>query len=353
MKIAVIPGDGIGPEVTQVSLQLVEQLKSKYGLDIQYDVFPYSGKYFLETGISIPDTIFAAWPEQYNAILFGAVGDPAIPDNTYAKEILLGIRKKFDFYVNYRPVHLLDERYCPLKNRKEGDIDFAVLRENTEEFYINCGGIFKAGTPDEIVIENAVHTRKGVERIIRYAFEFAVKYNRKSVLMSDKGNAMVYAGDLWKRVFEEIGAQYPQIQKKHIFIDALHMELIKNPKQFEVIVTSNCFGDILTDATSQIQGGMGLGASANINPENKMLRGMYEPIHGSAPDIAGQGKANPMASVLSLGLLLEDQGLTECRILIEKSVKATLEKGVVTPDLGGNYNTDAVGDFLCRYIKDI
>ncbi|MDE7433089.1 MAG: isocitrate/isopropylmalate dehydrogenase family protein [Lachnospiraceae bacterium] len=350
MKIAIIPGDGIGKEVTMSSLEILKQVAKKFDLDIKYDIFPFGGEYYLETGISIPSEIFSEWPNKYNAILLGAVGNPNIVDNTYAKDILLGIRKKFDLYVNYRPVYLLNDKYCPLKNINTGEVDFAVIRENTEEFYINCGGRFKANTMDEVVIENSIHTRKGVERIIRYAFEYAKKFEKKSVLMSDKGNAMVHAGELWKSVFESVGKEYPDIKKIHMYIDALHMELLRDPKQFDVVVTSNCFGDIFTDACSQVMGGMGLGASANINPENNLLKGMYEPIHGSAPDIVGKNIANPMASFLCLGMLLEDQGLQKCSVVIREGIKKALEHGVVTPDLGGSKTTSEVTEYLIKYV---
>ena len=350
MKIAVIPGDGIGKEVTKSSLEILKVISEHFKQDIVYDVFPYSGEYYIKTGISIPPEIFFDWPCKCNALLLGAVGTPLISDNSYAKEILLGIRKKFDLYVNYRPVHLLNDKYCPIKNIKTNEINFSVIRENTEELYINAGGSFKTGTLDEVVIENSIHTRKGVERIIRYAFEYAAKYHKKSVLMSDKGNAMEHAGKLWESVFELVGQEYPDIEKKHMYIDTLHMELIRDPKQFDVVVTSNCFGDIFTDACAQIIGGMGLGASANINPDNKLLRGMYEPIHGSAPDIAGKNIANPMASILSLGMLLEDQGLVTCSRAIREGITKALENNIVTPDLGGNKTTDIVTEFIKKFI---
>ncbi len=346
MNIAIIPGDGIGKEVTSSSIELLNHLIRKFNLNIVYDVFPFGGEYYQETNISIPEEVFSEWPHKYNAILFGAVGNPQIKDNTYAKDILLGIRKRFDLYVNYRPICLLNHLYCPLKNVKESDVDFAVIRENTEEFYINSGGRFKADTMDEIVIENSIHTRKGVERIIRYAFEYAKKYHKQSVVMSDKGNAMIYAGKLWSDIFESIGQEYPNIEKRHIYIDTLHMELIRNPQQLDVVVTSNCFGDIFTDACSQILGGMGLGSSSNINPENDLLRGMYEPIHGSAPDIAGTNTANPMASILSLAMLLEDQGLEQYAKLLRDGIKKALAQGIVTSDLGGCKSTDQVTDFI-------
>lgn len=353
MRIAVIEGDGIGPEVVNESLGVLEAICQKYGLNCSVDKFPYGADYYLKNRISIPEEVFIEWPKKYNAILFGAVGDPRVKPNDYAKEILLGLRFKLDLYVNYRPVKLLNEKFCPLKNIQEKDIDFVIFRENTEDLYTDNGGNFKKNTPDEIALENSIHTRKGVERIIKYAFEYADRNGLDSVLMSDKSNAMRYAGDLWQRTFREVGEQYPHIKQRHMFIDALHMQLIKDPGQFKVIVTSNVFGDILTDVSAQIQGGMGLSASANLNPENAVLKGMYEPIHGSAPDIAGKDIANPLASILSLAMLLNDQGCHKEAEVIYKAVKEALKCGWTTPELGGKYSTRQTGEFIRGYINQI
>lgn len=351
MKIAVIKGDGIGPEVVKESLAVLDVICEKFNIPCEVKEYPYGADYFLETKISIPEEVFSEWPKKYNAILFGAVGDPKVKPNDYAKEILLGLRFRLDLYVNLRPVRLLNKRYCPLKDIEEKDVNFTVFRENTEDLYTDNGGNFKKNTYDEIAIENSIHTRKGVERIIRQAFEYADKNGLGSVVMSDKCNAMRYVGDLWQRVFHKVGEMYPRIEKRHLLIDALHMQLIRDPSQFEVIVTSNVFGDILTDVSAQIQGGMGLSASANLNPENAVLKGMYEPIHGSAPDIAGKGKANPMASILSLAMLLNDQGYFRQAELINQAVKKALECGCTTPDLGGNYTTEQVGQSIRSYVN--
>jgi 3-isopropylmalate dehydrogenase len=350
MKLAVIRGDGIGPEVVGESLKVLQAICEKESIKYQVEEFPFGADYFLETGISIPEAAFGRFTQEFTAILFGAVGDPRIPSNDYAKQILLGIRSKLDLYVNLRPVRLLNERFCPLKNQSEKDIDFVVIRENTEDLYTGSGGIFRKNTPDEMAIENSIHTRKGIERIIRYAFLHAREKKRGSVLMSDKRNAMVYAGDLWKRTFADVGKEFPDIEKRHMLIDALHMEVIRQPEQFEVIVTSNMFGDILTDLTAQLQGGMGLGGSANINPEYERFKGFFEPIHGSAPDIAGKQLANPMASVLSLSLLLEHHGYQKAAAIVVAAVKHLLERNLTTPDLGGHCTTSEVGDAICDHI---
>ncbi len=352
LKIAVIAGDGIGSEVVKEALKVLKTIGSKFNINYEVEEFPYGADYFLETGISIPQEAFTEWPKKFTAILFGAVGDPRVKPNDYAKEILLGIRTKLDLYVNLRPVKLLDKQYCPLKNKTEEDVNFVVVRENIEDIYINSGGNFKKGTKDEVAIENSLHTRKGVERVIRYAFEYANENKLSSVLMSDKSNAMVYVGDLWQRVFNEVAEEYPHIEKRHMYIDALHMELIRDPSQFEVIVTSNIFGDILTDSAAQIQGGMGLAASGNINPESTHFRGLYEPVHGSAPMIAGKNIANPIASILSLAMLLQDHGYKKEASIIQGAVKAVINKGKVTVDLGGNCSTSEIGDLVCQEIQN-
>ncbi|MBB6625631.1 3-isopropylmalate dehydrogenase [Clostridium gasigenes] len=353
MKIAVIGGDGIGPEVVRESIKVLQAIGEKYKIYYELKEYPYSADYYLSTGITIDKEVFTEWPNKYTAILFGAIGDKRVKSNKHAKEILLGIRFNMDLYVNYRPIKLLNKKYCPLKQKNEEDIDFVIFRENTEDLYSGSGGTLKKGTDDEVAIENSIHTRKGVERIIRYAFEYAKNNNRTSVVMSDKSNVMKYSGDLWQRVFEEVGREYPQIEKRSILIDALHMEIIRNPSQFEVIVTSNMFGDIVTDMCAQIQGGMGLAASANINPDNGLLKGLYEPIHGSAPDIAGKGIANPIASILSLALLLEDHNYFNEANTIYEGIKYLLKNGIVTKDLGGDYRTEEVGNHLVTYIKNI
>lgn len=352
MKIAVIAGDGIGKEVVKESLKVLEEISNKFNIKYQVDEYPYGADYYLETGISIPEEIFEIWKEEYSAILFGSLGDKRVKSNEYAKEILLGLRSKMDLYVNYRPIKLIHNKYCPLKNRKEEDINFVIFRENVEDLYVGAGGFIKKGTKDEIAIENSVHTRKGVEKIIRHAFEYAKDNNCKSVLMSNKSNVMKYSGDLWDRVFNEVGKEYPDIEKRHMLIDALHMEIIRDPSQFEVIVTSNVFGDILTDMCAQIQGGMGLAPSGNLNFNNGKCKGLYEPIHGSAPDIAGKGICNPIASILSLALLLKDQSYKKEADVIYRGVKYLLDNNIVTKEMGGSYFTSDVGDALVEFIKN-
>ncbi len=350
-KIAVIAGDGVGPEVMKEALKVAEVLDKKYNLQLAFEAFPYSADYYLSDGITLPPSVFEEWPRKYRAILLGALGDPRVPSNIHAKEILLGLRFKLDLYVNFRPVKLLDVNLCPLKHVKEiKDVNFAVFRENTEDIYAGTGGNLKKGTADEVAVENCLYTHKGVERIIRAAFEYAGHYGLPAVLMGDKSNAMRFVGDLWQRVFKQVGEQYPEIRKEHMYIDALCMEVIRNPSRLHVVVTSNMFGDILTDVAAQVQGGMGVAASVNYNADDNDFLGLFEPVHGSAPDIAGQGKANPIAAILSLHLLLKRLGYEEAANHLHSAVETALQASMVTPDLGGTHTTAEVGNFICSRI---
>ena len=353
-RIAVIEGDGVGPRVIRETLKAAGVMKKKYRLPIQWDTYPFSADYYLKEGITIPGTVFREWPEKYSAILLGALGDPRVKSNVHADEILMGLRLKLDLYVNFRPVKLINKKYCPLKSvTHENQVDFVVFRENTEDLYVNMGGSFKKDTDQETAVENSVHTCKGVERILRAAFAYAGKTGRSSVMMGDKSNVMKYAGDLWQRLFSRIGKEFPDVKKEHMYIDALCMEVIKNPSRFDVVVTSNMFGDILTDVAAQVQGGMGMAASVNYNPSYKKFLGLYEPVHGSAPDIAEKNTCNPMASILSFQLLLQHLGYAKEAAVVYGAVAKALEEGNVTPDLGGKCSTTEVGDLICSYIEDV
>lgn len=366
-KIAIIAGDGIGPEVIAQTLKVADALVKKYNLSITFAEFPFGADYYLSTGITIPETVFTQWPKEYSAILLGALGDPRIKSNEHAQDILMGFRSKLDLFINFRPVQLIDKRFCPLKHIKsESQVNFVVFRENTEDLYAGMGGTFKKNTYDEVAIENAIHTYKGVERIIRAAFAYAHNNKRSSVTMADKSNVMRYAGDLWQRLFRQIGDEYPWIRKNHMYIDALCMDILRNPWKYEVIVTSNMFGDILTDVAAVLQGGLGLAASVNFNNvatdehgrtqtflsnSQGTFMGLFEPVHGSAPDIAGQNKANPLASILSFHLLLLRLEYNEAANALYLAVANTLANGNVSPDLGGNCSTTEVGNFICSSIS--
>ena len=346
-KIAVIPGDGIGIDVTAEVIKVLQVIKNA-GVDIEWDSFDYGADKYLATGITLPNEEVENFKNNYHAIYVGAVGDPRVPDMKHAKDILLGMRFKLDLYVNYRPVKLLDESLCPIKGKTLEDVDFVVFRENTEGLYSGTGGILKQGTPDEVAIQTSINTRKGVERIIRYAFEYAKKHNRNRVTMSDKSNAMRYEGDLWQRTFYEVGEEYPDIEKQHWYIDALLMQMVKRPEQFEVVVSCNMFGDIITDMGAQLCGGMGLAGSGNIHPGRTSL---FEPVHGSAPKYHGQDVANPLAAIMTAGIMMETLGYPEWNDKIEKAVVKAIKTKNVPRDLGGSLGTSASGDYIAEQIS--
>jgi len=346
-KVAIIPGDGIGIDVTKEAVKVFDVFRKEKGLPIELSHFDYGADKYLATGISMPDEQIEEFKEKYHAIYIGALGDPRIPDMAHARDILLGTRFKLDLFVNYRPVRLIDPKLCPLKNKTTEDINFVVFRENTEGMYAGVGGHLKKTTTDEVAIQTSVNTYKGVERIVRYAFEYAREHGLNKVTMSDKSNALRFEGDLWQRVFEEVAEEYPDIEKQHLFIDALVMQLVKRPEQFQVIVTSNMFGDIVTDLGGQLQGGLGVAASGNIHPGKVS---MFEPVHGSAPKYTGQNVANPIAAILSAQLLLEHLGFTREGKLIEDAVVTAIRADKTTRDLGGKLGTREVGDFICEEI---
>ncbi|MFH1863141.1 MAG: 3-isopropylmalate dehydrogenase [bacterium] len=347
-RIAIIPGDGIGIDVTVEAVKVLEAVMERAGLDMQLNHFDYGAEKYLQTGITLPDEQLEEFRRSYDAIYVGALGDPRVPDMAHARDILLGMRFKLDLYINYRPVCLLNAKLCPLKDKKPQDINFVVFRENTEGLYTGIGGSFKKGTPDEVAIQQSLNTRKGVERIIRYAFEYARKRGVKSVTMSDKGNALRYEGDLWERVFDEVGAEYPEIERNHFYVDALVMQMVKRPEQFEVIVTCNMFGDIITDLGAQLQGGMGLAGSGNIHPGKVSL---FEPVHGSAPKYAGKNVANPLAAIATVAIMLEHLKYDQEAAWVEAAIKHALDTDNVTRDLGGRLGTKQVGDFIAAQIR--
>jgi 3-isopropylmalate dehydrogenase len=339
-RIAVIPGDGIGVDVTREAVKVMAAIRER-GVPLAWDEFDYGADKYLATGITLPDEQIADFRKNYDAIFIGAVGDPRVPDMKHAADILLGLRFKLDLFVNYRPCHLLDASLCPLKDKTPDDVNFVVFRENTEEMYAGVGGHLKKGTPDEVAIQTAVNTRKGVERIIRYAFEYAKKNSLTKVCMSDKSNAMRFEGDLWQRTFWEVAKEYPTIEASHWFIDALLMQMVKRPEQFQVIVTSNMFGDIATDMGAQICGGLGLAASGNIHPG---MVSLFEPVHGSAPKYAGKDVANPLAAILTVGIMLEYLGYPEWVGKLEGVVREMIKSGDVPKDMGGALGTKETGD---------
>jgi 3-isopropylmalate dehydrogenase len=341
-RIAVIPGDGIGVEVTAAAVRV---LTAVGGLDLHH--LPWGADHYLATGESLPadgyDTLRA-----FDAILVGALGDPRVPDNRHARDILLGTRFELDLYVNYRPVRLLDDRLCPLKGRARRDVDFVVFRENTEGVYVGVGGRFKPGTEDEVAIQEEINTWKGVHRIVRHAFAFARARGRRRVCMADKSNAMPDGHALWQRVFADLRREFPEIEARHLFIDALAMFLVQDPGQFDVIVTNNLFGDIVTDLGGALQGGLGMAASGNLHPGRTS---MFEPVHGSAPPLAGKNVANPVGAILSAALLLETLGRTEDAHRIERAVEDAVQAGEGTRDIGGTLGTREAGEAVLRRMR--
>jgi 3-isopropylmalate dehydrogenase len=407
-RIAVIPGDGIGKEVTPVAVEVIRAATSRRNRAIEFVEFDWGADKYLRENVSLPEGGLEMLRDEFDAILFGAVGDPRVPSNQHAADILLGLRFKLDLYVNARPTELFDPRFTPLRIAKPADINLMVFRENTEGLYVGVGGFFKKGTADEVAVQEDVNSRKGVERIIRHAFEYARSHTRtpsgielrvraadpdvrrseesavlpKSplgsvgslpalqgadvlasaesgtspgsrsrplrVCMSDKSNAMTYAHDLWQRVFKSVRTEYSDIDSRHFFIDTLAMEVVRDPSQFDVIVTNNLFGDIISDLAAQLAGGLGLAPSANIHPGQTSL---FEPVHGSAPNITGKGVANPFGSVLASSMLLDFLGWTPESTLLKQSVKSALLADITTPDLGGSKATHEVADWLVHFVS--
>ena len=346
LTIASIPGDGIGTEVTAEAMKVLRAVGERFGRQLHIETLPWGADYFLETGVTLPpggyDTL-----RGFDAIFVGALGDPRVPDNRHARDILLGTRFELDLYVNHRPVKLLDERLCPLKGRQPRDVDFTVFRENTEGVYVGIGGRFKAGTEDEVAIQEEVNTWKGVHRIVRHAFEFAAARGLTRVCMADKSNAMTDGHALWQRVFKDVSAQFPAVQATHYYIDALAMYLVLDPGQFQVIVTNNLFGDIITDLAATFQGGLGMAASGNIHPGRTS---MFEPVHGSAPKFAGKNVANPIGAIASAALLLENAGWRDEAAAIDAAILAAVRDNRVTQDIGGTLGTREAGDYIAAAV---
>jgi len=348
IRIAVIPGDGIGPEVVRETLRVLRIVAEGSGKRIETTEFDLGAERFLRDGVALPPAILERFRTEFDAILRGTLGDPRIPDMKHAVDIILGIRFELDLYANIRPIKLLDSRLSPIKGVTEADLNFTVFRENTEDLYVGIGGTYKKGTPDEVAVQESITTRRGVERIIAAAFSYAASNGLRKVTMSDKSNALRFVGDLWQRTFRDVAGRYPEIEAEHLYIDALAMMMIKQPSCFQVIVTSNTFGDIITDLGAQLQGGLGLAASANINPASTS---MFEPVHGSAPKCAGRNIANPFATILSAQMMLDHLGWKSEAALIEKAVRDCVRAGACTEDLGGKLSTSEAGDAVCQAIR--
>ena len=350
-KIAVIAGDGIGPEVLSEGVKVLNAVAEKDGgFEFEFTDFPWGCQHYLETGRMMAEDGMETL-KKYDAIFLGAVGYPGVPDHISLWDLLLVIRKKFDQYINVRPVKLLHGAPTPLKDVTCEDIDMVFIRENSEGEYAGSGSWLYPGQDNEVVIQNGVFSRKGCERVIRYAFELARK-EKKTLTSISKGNALNYSMVFWDQIFKEVSEDYPDVKTYSYLVDAASMFMVKDPKRFQVVVTSNLFGDILTDLGAAISGGMGLAAGANLNPERK-FPSMFEPIHGSAPDIAGKQIANPLATVWSASQMLEYFGYKDWADRIIDIIEEILvEKQVLTPDMGGNATTAQVGDEVVRKIRE-
>ena len=367
LKIGVIPGDGVGPEVTQVALGILEKVAKSDGL--AYDLLPFDlgGERYLKTGDVLPqadqDRLRAC-----DVILLGAVGHPGVPPGVLEKGILLKLRFDFHQYINLRPVRLFPGAPCPITGKGPDDIDMVVVRENNEDLYVGAGGFTYKGTPEEVAIQTSMNTRAGVERCLRYAFEAArrraaggefkalsdadrAKGYKRQVTLVAKTNVLTFAHDLWNRAFQEVATDYPDVKPSYMHVDACCMRMVTNPEWFDVIATTNMFGDIITDLGAVLQGGMGLAASGNLNPD-KTAPSMFEPVHGSAPDIAGKGVANPLAAILSVAMMLDHVGANAAGDRVRRAVAAVLAAGAPkTPDLGGSAKTVQVGDAVREALR--
>jgi 3-isopropylmalate dehydrogenase len=342
-RIAVVPGDGIGKEVIPQAVNVVRAT----GADLDFTDFDWSADRYLKDGTTIPPDGFKMLSEEFDAVLVGALGDPRVPSNIHAKDILLGMRFKMDLYANVRPVKCLDDSLCPLKSVTARNIDFVVVRENTEGAYVDIGGVFKQGTPDEVAVQEDVNTRKGVERVIRFAFEYARNNGRKKVLMTDKANVMTYAHGLWQRVFKQVAAEFSDLESQHMYVDALCMHMVRDPTQFDVIVTNNMFGDIITDLAAALQGGLGMAASGNIHPGRTS---MFEPVHGSAPPFAGKNMANPIGAIATAGMMCEYLGFGGEANKISAAIIDAVREKKTTQDIGGNLGTRESGEWIANRV---
>jgi 3-isopropylmalate dehydrogenase len=348
-RIAVIAGDGIGKEVVPQAVKVMQAA----GAPLDFTGFDWGADRYLAEGVTVPADGFAMLARDFDAIFAGAFGDPRVPSNIHAKEILLGMRTKMDLYANVRPVRLMDASLCPLKGIEPPNLDFVVIRENTEGVYGDAGGVFKQGTADEVAIQEDINTRKGVERIIRYAFDYCINNkkvdgsSRRRVLMCDKSNAMTHAGGLWLRTFREVAAKFAQVETQHMYVDALCMQMVRDPRNFDVIVTNNMFGDIITDLAAGLQGGLGMAASGNLRPGHTS---MFEPVHGSAPPIAGKNIANPFGAILTAAMMLAYLGLAGQAQKIEAAVLDAVRQKKTTADIGGALGTREAGDWVAQRV---
>jgi 3-isopropylmalate dehydrogenase len=346
-NIGVISGDGIGPEVMYEGLKVLRYVSEEQGFDCNLVEYPYSGTYYLKTKELVPERVIDEW-RSLDAVLLGAIGHPDVEPGLVERSVILGLRFGLDLYINLRPIKLYAERLCPLKNKGPEEIDFVVVRENTEGLYSQIGGIFKKDTPDEIATVTGIYTRKGVERAVRYAFELArsraaERGNSAKLTMVDKANA-IRPQDIWTRTFAEVGKEYPEVEQDHAYVDACTMWMVKNPEWFDVVVTANLFGDIITDLGAMLQGGMGIAASGNLHPGKTS---MFEPIHGSAPKHAGKNVACPLGAIMAVSMMLEYVGENKAARFVENAVGELLSSGIIpSVDSSSGIATDKYADMI-------
>jgi 3-isopropylmalate dehydrogenase len=344
--IAILPGDGIGTEVIAQATRVLELYRDRRGMPLDLWRLDLGADRYLKDGTTYPKDVAERIKNEASAVLLGALGDPRVPGLEHARDILFGMRFGLDLYANVRPVKALDDRLVPLKGKTAKDVSMTIFRENTEGIYVGMGGQFKRGTPDEIAINEDLNTRKGVERLIVAGFEHAKKHGNKVVHMADKSNAMKHAHELWYRCFFEVAKRYPGIEARHVYVDAMCLYMVQDPAQFEVVVTCNLFGDIVTDLGAALQGGLGMAGSANLHASDPKRVAMFEPVHGSAPPLAGKDLANPLASVLTVGMMLTHLGYPEEEKRLEGIVARAIAEKKCTKDVGGELGTRAVGDWV-------
>lgn len=347
-RVALLAGDGIGPEVVAVAEKVLQAVARRFELPLELEHFPWGADHYLATGETLPEGALEMLRRECSAILAGAFGDPRVPSNVHARDILLGLRFGLDLYIGFRPVRLYDQRLCPLAGRTPAEVEMVVFRESTEGAYVGIGGTFRRDTPEEMAVDEAVHTRRGIERILRAAFEHASAAPRRRLCLAHKANALEHGHGLWRRCFDRVAEEFPQVEARTAHADAVALEMVAAPQGFDVIVADNLFGDLLSDIGAALQGGPGVAASANLHPGRP---GLFEPVHGSAPDLAGSGRANPVATVLSAVLLLRDLGHELAAAAVEEAVTQTLRQGWTTPDLGGELSTAEVGDRLLGLLR--
>jgi 3-isopropylmalate dehydrogenase len=350
-RIAVIPGDGTGPEVVREGLKVLDAASSRYGFKTELVSFDFGGDRYLKTGEVLPDSAISELGK-FNAIFLGAIGHPDVKPGILEKGILLRLRFELDQYINLRPVKLYPGVDCPLKDKGPEDIDFVVVRENTEGLYAGAGGFLRKGTPEEVAVQESINTRKGVERCLRFAFKYCRKRNKdKKLTLCGKTNVLTFAFDLWERAFNEIAPEYPDVKTDYAHVDAITMWFVKNPEWFDVIVTDNMFGDIVTDLGAMIQGGMGVAAGGNINPKGVS---MFEPIGGSAPKYKGKNVINPLAAICAVGMMLDHLGEDEAGSTVEKAVMEVTGKHLKNLAAGQmGFSTSEVGDLVARLVGEL